>query len=119
MIERLRSLDGEPLALDTSYFNGILAQGLLDVDLAGTDLLVLLEDALGLDLADADVMIEATAADSGLAETLGLRVGAPILSLDRVLRLTNQQPLAIEFLRMRGDRITLTAASVHRMEAAS
>jgi GntR family transcriptional regulator len=111
LIERIRILDGLPFSLDTSYFNAELAHGLLDCALENDDLVALLEDSLGLELGGADLVIESAIAGDALAGQLHVSPGDPILSVDRILRLSDGSVLALEFLRLRGDRAAMTGHS--------
>jgi len=111
LIERVRILDNQPFSLDTSYLNVDLAAGLLDCVLESYDLVSLLEDKLGLPLGSADLVIEASTAGAALASQLQIAPGDPVLSVDRVLRLDEGSVLALEFLRLRGDRAAMTGHS--------
>lgn len=108
-IERLRRLRGQPLSLDASYLDAAIAAPLLDCDLVGQDKFRLLEDELGLTLAAAGLSIEAVSADAPTAELLGVVPGAPLLMLERLAYLESGRPVDFEFVRYRGDRLSLTA----------
>lgn len=109
LIERVRRLDGEPLSLDTSYLPAHLARPLLDQDLASHDVFGLLDGPLGLPLGSARVTIEAVGADEPVSALLGVDVGSPLLLIDRLTRLRDGRPIDLEFLRYRGDRMSLSA----------
>jgi GntR family transcriptional regulator len=111
LIERIRVLDGQPFSLDTSYFNAALADGLLDCVLENDDLVALLENSLGLELGGADLVIESAIASEALASQLHASPGDPVLSVDRILHLSDGSVLALEFLRLRGDRAAMTGHS--------
>lgn len=108
LIERLRLLDGAPLSLDTSYLPADLATPLLDVDLRAHDVFVVLDGPLGLRLGAANISIEAVRADASVAALLRLPPGSPLLLMDRLTHLDSGRPVDLEFLRYRGDRLTLT-----------
>lgn len=107
-IERLRRLDGEPVSLDASYLDAAHAAHLLDCDLVANDVFVLLEQELGLRLAAANLSIEAIASDPVTAGILGIAPGAPLLLLERLASLEGGRPIDFEFVRYRGDRLSLT-----------
>lgn len=107
-IERLRHLDGEPVSLDASYLDAALAADLLDCDLVGSDVFVLLERELGVRLAAANLSIEAIASDAVTAGILGVAEGAPLLLLERLTSTDDGRPVDFEFVRYRGDRLSLT-----------
>lgn len=108
LIERLRRLDGAPLSLDTSYLPAELASPLLEVDLGVDDIFLILGGPLGLRLGAAEISIEAVRSDAGVAALLELPAGSPLLLLDRLTHLEDGRPVDLEFLRYRGDRLTLT-----------
>jgi GntR family transcriptional regulator len=108
-IERLRHLRGQPLSLDASYLDASVAAGLLDEDLVANDVYVLLERELGLPLASAELSIEAVSADASTAALLGVVAGSPLLLLERLAMLDDGRPIDFEFVRYRGDRLSLTA----------
>lgn len=118
-IERLRHLRGQPLSLDASYLDASVAGGLLDADLVGSDVFVLLEGRLGLSLAAARLSIEAVSADVSTAGLLGIVPGAPLLLLERLTYLDSGRPVDFEFVRYRGDRLSLTASVTRRPDAPS
>lgn len=102
-IRRLRMLDGLPLSVETSHFPAAIAEALLQQDLAGRDVFRLLEDALGLALGQAELAIEATAADAELADALGLAAGAPLLRIERLTHDAQGRPIDFEHLHYRSD----------------
>lgn len=108
-IERIRRLDQAPLSLDASYLPADLARPLLDADLAACDVFGLLEESLGLELATATVSIEAVGADDATARLLRVAPGDPLLLMARLSRLGDGRPVDVEFIRYRGDRLSLTA----------
>ena len=82
-IERLRTADGEPMAVERSHVPATLAPGLEEHCLVGRSLYQLLEQEYGLVLDAGEQVIEAglgNANDSGL---LGLAPNSPVLLLRR------------------------------------
>lgn len=112
-IERLRRLDGLPLSLDDTYLPADVGRGVLDGDLAGRDVFVLIEETTGHALGRADVAVHAVAADRATARLLDVPPGAAIFRIDRLTRLADGRPIDAETLRIRADRMTLTA-TLHR-----
>ncbi|WP_446222134.1 GntR family transcriptional regulator [Nocardia sp. IBHARD005] len=106
-IERLRFLADLPLSLDLTYLAPDLGAEVLAHDLETTDVFVLLEQVTGRSLGAADLALEAIAADPHTATTLDTPAGAPLLMLDRLTHLDDGRPVDLEFIRMRGDRITM------------
>jgi GntR family transcriptional regulator len=106
-LERRRLADGVALSLDLTYVVGDLGERLLDEDLVGSDVFVLLERLSGQPLGTADLAFEAVAADAHSAATLDVPTGAPLLMLERLTHLADGRPVDLEFIRMRGDRMTM------------
>ena len=52
-------------------------------------------------------MLEAVAADSHSAAILKVPPRAPLLMLERLTRLDDGRPVDLEFIRFRGDRMTM------------
>ncbi len=105
-LERRRLVDGEPVSLDLTFVVPDLGEQLLGCDLAGRDVFVLLEQLAGQRLGEAELAIEATCADRSASEQLGVAPGSPLLLVERLTRLEDGRPVDLEYLRLRGDRIT-------------
>jgi GntR family transcriptional regulator len=103
-VVRRRTGDGEPLALEESYFPTRLFPELLDNDLTSS-IYGLLRDRYGISPARSRQEIEPTQLDSKAAATLGARPDVPALSVTRTTWDMDGQP--IEFARdlYRGDRL--------------
>ncbi|MCE5289667.1 MAG: GntR family transcriptional regulator [Nocardiaceae bacterium] len=106
-IERLRFLADLPLSLDLTYLTPEIGAEVLRHDLETNDIFVLLEQISGQSLGRADLALEAVAADPHTATTLDSPVGAPLLMLERLSHLEDESPVDLEYIRMRGDRITM------------
>lgn len=107
-LERVRLLDGEPLSLDASYLPADVGEPLLGMDLARHDVFGLLERDLCLLLGSAALSIEAIAADRTVADLLRVREGSPLLFLERLTFTESGRPVDLEFVRYRGDRLSLS-----------
>ncbi|WP_277208207.1 GntR family transcriptional regulator [Isoptericola croceus] len=108
-LERVRSFDGEPVTLDASYFPADIGEPLLDLDLENRDIFELIECELGLPLGAARLRIEAMVADRVVAGMLRIRPGSPLLFVERLTHADGGRPVDLEFLRYRGDRMTLAS----------
>ena len=106
-VERLRSVGGVPLSLDTSSLRPEALPVLLGADLAHTDVFALLESELGLKLGWAEVTTEAVSADEATAGLLKIRPASPLLLLHRLTYLDDDTPFDLEAIRYRGDRFCL------------
>ncbi|MFD3698980.1 GntR family transcriptional regulator [Streptomyces sp. NPDC058646] len=112
-IERLRRLNGLPLSLDLTYVPLDIGAELLDRDLEHTDVFRLLEQVTGQPLGRAEITLEAVSADAHSAAVLQAPRGAALLMLERLSHLADGRPVDLEFIRFRGDRITMSGL-LHR-----
>ncbi|MDT3398976.1 GntR family transcriptional regulator [Streptomyces sp. B1866] len=106
-VERLRRLNGLPLSLDLTYIPMDIGTGLLGADLENTDVFRLLERITGQRLGTAEITLEAVNADAHSAAVLQAPRGAAVLMLERLTCLSDGRPVDLEFIRFRGDRITM------------
>lgn len=106
-LERRRLADDVPLSLDLTYVVSDLGVPLLELDLAGTDVFALLEQISGRSLGEAELVLEAVSADSHTAAILEVPPRAPLLMLERLTHLDDGRPVDLEFIRFRGDRMTM------------
>ncbi|WP_245646853.1 GntR family transcriptional regulator [Microtetraspora niveoalba] len=82
-IERLRTADGEPLAIERAHIPVALAPDLDSYDLSGRSLYALLESRYGLVLDAGELTIDGGIADPGDADLLKLPRGGAVLLLAR------------------------------------
>lgn len=82
---RLRLIESQPFSHLTTYVPEDIAQNYTESELATTPLFRLLERS-GVQVEAADQSVSATLASPDVAGHLGLSVGAPLLSLNRVVR---------------------------------
>jgi GntR family transcriptional regulator len=106
-VERLRYLGDLPLSLDLTYLSPHIGAEVLRHSLEANDIFALIEDVSGQALGSATLAVEAIPADAHSAATLDVPNGAALLMLERLTRLGDGQPVDLEYIRMRGDRITL------------
>ncbi len=83
-IMRLRSLNGEPMLLETSHFRHSHCAGIEDHDLSERSLYATLAEEFGIHLTRAQQTIEAIAANSYESELFGIEKGMPMLLLEGV-----------------------------------
>lgn len=107
-VERLRQLDGLPLSLDLTYLPMDIGAELLGADLENTDVFRLIEKITGQRLGTAEITLEAVNADAHSAAVLQAPRGAAVLMLERLSHLADGRPVDLEFIRFRGDRITMS-----------
>ncbi|GAB7103674.1 GntR family transcriptional regulator [Streptomyces phaeofaciens] len=112
-IERLRRLNGLPLSLDLTYIPLDIGADLLGADLENNDVFRLLEAITGRRLGHAEITLEAVNADANSAAVLEAPRGAAVLMLERLTHLADGRPVDLEFIRFRGDRISMSGL-LHR-----
>lgn len=112
-LERVRWLGGMPLSLDTSYLAADVGRGVLGGDLAGQDVFRLIEETTGVLLGRAEVAVHAITADPSTAALLEIPDHAAVFALERLTRLSDGRPVDVESIRIRADRMALTA-TLHR-----
>jgi GntR family transcriptional regulator len=103
-IERLRSVNDEPINLVRTFLPHALCPGLSDVDLSNHSLYAVLEDEFGLVLSHGQRAIEAVIADEREAQLLGIERGAPLIYLESVTYLQDGTPIEYYQALHRGDR---------------
>lgn len=106
-IERLRHLNGLPLSLDLTYLSMDVGEPLLGADLQRRDIFGLIEQTCGQRMGIAEITIEAVSADAHSATVLDVPKGAALLVVERLSHLDDGRPVDLEFIRFRGDRITM------------
>jgi GntR family transcriptional regulator len=106
-IERLRYLGDLPLSLDLTYLDPEIGAEIITRDLEYNDIFALIEEVAGGPLGSADLALEAITADAHSAATLQVPEGAPLMLLERLTRLYDNRPVDLEYIRMRGDRVTM------------
>ncbi|WP_211124270.1 GntR family transcriptional regulator [Streptomyces yatensis] len=107
-VERLRRLGGLPLSLDLTYLPMDIGAELIGADLENTDVFRLIEKITGQALGTAEITLEAVNADAHSAAVLQAPRGAAVLMLERLTQLCDGRPVDLEFIRFRGDRITMS-----------
>lgn len=108
-VERLRRLNGLPLSLDLTYLALDVGEPLLDQDLVHRDIFSLIEQTSGQRLGTASVALEAVNADLHSATVLEVPRGAALMVVERLSHFASGRPVDLEFIRMRGDRLTMRA----------
>lgn len=97
ILDRLRSVDGKPLAFSRSYLPNRLHANLLklltNTDLTKESLYTVLSDACGVSIAAATRRIEAVNADRSLSTMLGIPLNTALLLIRSVCTDTNGEPV--------------------------
>ena len=103
-LQRLRTADGEPLAIEHSKINFRGCEGLVHDDLEQQSLYRTLEDKYGLPLAEAEQELEAGLAGEEEARLLNISVGSPVLFTRRTTYTERNQPIEYATSVYRGDK---------------
>ncbi|MBA2529905.1 MAG: GntR family transcriptional regulator [Euzebyales bacterium] len=106
-LERLRTANGEPMALERCFVDAARAPGLADEDLSGRSLYATLRERYGIALGLAEQTVQATVCDASEAALLGVEEGAAGLEFERTS--SDSQGRLVEHVRStyRGDRYRL------------
>lgn len=108
MIESLMMKDSLPLGISVNYI--ALAEGqTVGDDVDESDVILILERTLGVQIGGSQTTIGAVAADEQSADLVGVDVGAPLIWLEDVIEDHTGQPRALSQLRLRGDRVAFSA----------
>ena len=105
-LDRIRHLDGVPVALDCSFFPMTEAMDFGAVAFETASLFRLLSEH-GLEVARAEVSIEARGADETLARYLDIEPGMPVLLMKQLIADAGGMPLLATTIHYVGDRYRL------------
>ncbi|MEU1206338.1 GntR family transcriptional regulator [Nocardia sp. NPDC005825] len=115
-IERLRWFGDLPLSLDLTYLVPGIGDEVVTRDLETNDVFALIEQISGGPLGSAELALEAITADAHSAMTLQMPEGGALLLLERLTSLEDGRPVDLEYIRMRGDRITMRGSLIRPPE---
>jgi GntR family transcriptional regulator len=108
VIERLRTADGVPMAIERNHLPAALTPGLLDEPLGEVSLFTVLAQRYGIVFDDGEQTLEAGVADRPDAALLGVAPGSPVLQ-HRRRALAGGRPVEYAVAAYRGDRYQITA----------
>jgi GntR family transcriptional regulator len=117
-IERLRLVDGEPLALDRSWLPAEIARPLLDIDLARTGIYVELGARCGVTLSSGSERVRPVVPDRDDRRSLASPPGAAAFHVSRLTR-TSQGPVEWRESIIRGDRWSILVELTPTVRGAS
>ncbi len=106
-VERVRLVDGEPLAHDTALLPGPLP-GLADHITETSSLYGVLRDIYGIEISEVEDMVETTLAGPDNSRLLGIEMSAPLLLVHR-LGSAGGKPVEWTRTVFRGDRFRFVA----------
>ncbi len=107
-LERLRLADDEPMAFESTFLPASLCPELDAVDLTKNSLYWILEENYNVQMHHAAESLEAAAATGFVAKQLGIKKGAPVLVVHRVVFTESNQPIESARTTYRADRYRAT-----------
>lgn len=111
-LERVRSIEGDPVALSTNFVRTDLSPGIEGIetfDYTRRTLFGVMEHECGLRLASGRRTFEAQAASREVSEALRIAEGSPVLYLEQVTYLADGRPVEYSDVWIRGDRLKLSS----------
>lgn len=107
---RVRLVDGEPLAIETTDVNALLAPGLLgNADFGKASLYRILRENFDIIPPTGEQTMMATTADATTARSLNLAEGSPVLKLTRLTFDSNRRPFKFVRSFYRGGSFVMKA----------
>ncbi len=107
-LERLRLADDEPMAFESTFLPSTLCPELDKIDLTKNSLYQILVDNYNVQMHHAAESLEAAAATGFVAKQLGIKQGAPVLVVHRVVFTESNQPIESAHTTYRADRYRAT-----------
>ncbi len=107
-LDRVRSADGRPMALEQAYLPLQDFAGIEEVDFADGSLFEVLADRFGVELGDAEQRVVAVSVEADEAPLLGVPEGAPALRFHTVARNRAGTPVYYAISLYPGDRYEIT-----------
>jgi len=103
-IEKIRSIEKSPFSYVINYLPSHIAEKIKIDDLTVKPLLMVLEESAGIRVNEADQTIEAAVADAHVASLLEIRVGDPLLKVERTVYDTKGKPVEYVSVLYRADK---------------
>jgi GntR family transcriptional regulator len=103
-LERLRHTSDEPFALETCYFSSVEFPDLLSMPLHRDSLFKILEREYQVEIGYADEEIDATAADTRIADLLSIPRGEPLMRIRQLIYSTKGKAITYVLGFYRSDR---------------
>lgn len=107
-VERIRFAAGSPLSYGLNYLPLAVGERIDRELLVTMPLRAILEEKLGIEMAEAVQIIEATVADSFVAPLLEIRIGDPLLKIERTIYDTYSKPVEHVQVLYRADKYSYT-----------
>lgn len=107
IVRRVRTMDGEPFAYTVNYLPDPHGRLVTEAKLRRAGMMTLLQRA-GVAIGSATQSVRAESADVRVSESLGVELGAPVLSVERLLSEPGGAPIELVRSWYRGDRYAYT-----------
>jgi GntR family transcriptional regulator len=101
--ERIRYFKGRPYCYIVNHVPVEIGRQIKKSDWERGSLLRLIEKSLGIELGDADEIVRASLADAHLARWLDVRIGAPLLLVEYLIRASDGRPVETAVIYYRSD----------------
>jgi GntR family transcriptional regulator len=118
-IKRLRLVNGEPVAVVTSYLPARIFSGIEKYDLGKQSLYYVIESVYHRKLHWAEEVIGAVTAQEEEANILQTAVGTPLLHIRETTFDVQHTPIEFSVSLLRGDRYTASLVSIRKTQAVS
>jgi len=114
-LQRIRFVDDEPWAIESTYYANPVAGQLREEDLSNS-LYALIQEKYNHRISHSVNTISAALADEIINEYLGIAIGDPVLDVTRLVYLDNGQPFEYSEDIYRADRISLKMSNSYIAE---
>jgi GntR family transcriptional regulator len=107
-IDKVRLIEGKPFSVVVNFLPRETGEKIRPEDLSESPLLVVLEEKLGIKADEAVQSVEATIAGAEIASLLDIRVGAPLLKVERTVFDVESKPVEHVSVLYRADKYFYT-----------
>lgn len=104
LIEKIQKLNNEPIAYVLSYWPYEYGESIVEFDLSTRGIYDIIKNELGLNLLKAEQIVGADIASRKVANLLNVKVGFPVLTMERIGYDAINQPIELSINAYRADR---------------
>ena len=112
--KKVREIDGKPFSYVINYFPHDIGCKIKKKDLLAKPALTILEEDLGVQIAEALQTVEATIADAEVARLLDVQVGEPLLKAERIVFDIRKRPVEYVSTLYRSDKYYFSVELVRK-----
>jgi len=106
--------DAEPMVLLDTFWNRTVGVEVVKGDMSSTGLYRIMEDRLGIQVAEVEATISARFATEEHGRLLGIAPGSPVLLLERIVYTADGRPVAVSYQVCRSDIYKLRVRMVRQ-----